>query len=203
MYKDVKVDGKKGYHDKWCPDKGLSGGLHIVFPDGVPGPQDILAVLRFVHISVRALVRAKISKMVNHLKDKVDTENKEKKAQTEVIEKIKAAFEVSEPSKKNIKAPAEQQSNGKIVEKAMRKGDLKTDESLRTKGTVQPEKIREDSTAKQSVETIQKESLSPSPAQSPQTQNPTTNISSPTANTRPAILNWSKERRRRAPKEKH
>lgn len=61
----TRTDNDTGYHDKWCPDEDLSGGLHLIFPDGAPGLQDILAVLHFTNISVRSMAKAKLAQLLS------------------------------------------------------------------------------------------------------------------------------------------
>lgn len=56
----LKVSGKKGYHDKWCPDEEQKSGVHLIFPSGTPGLQDIIAVMHFANISIKSIVGAKL-----------------------------------------------------------------------------------------------------------------------------------------------
>jgi len=37
VFQGLKVSGKKGYYDKWCPDEEQKTGLHLIFPAGTPG----------------------------------------------------------------------------------------------------------------------------------------------------------------------
>jgi hypothetical protein len=53
VFQGLKVSGKKGYYDKWCPDEEQKTGLHLIFPAGTPGIQDIVAVMHFANISVK------------------------------------------------------------------------------------------------------------------------------------------------------
>jgi len=61
----LKVSGKKTYHDKWCPEEAQTTGLHLIFADGMPGLQDIFAVMHFANISVKELAKAKLKKVVS------------------------------------------------------------------------------------------------------------------------------------------
>jgi hypothetical protein len=68
VFQGLKVSGKKGYYDKWCPDEEQKTGLHLIFPAGTPGIQDIVAVMHFANISVKGLVFAKLKGMVTRQK---------------------------------------------------------------------------------------------------------------------------------------
>ena len=68
VFQGLKVSGKKGYYDKWCPDEEQKTGLHLIFPAGTPGIQDIVAVMHFANISVKGLVFAKLKEMVTREK---------------------------------------------------------------------------------------------------------------------------------------
>jgi hypothetical protein len=61
--KGLRVAGKKRYYDKWRPDEEQRTGLHLVFPDGTPGVQDIIAVMHFSNISIKRLIYAKLKKI--------------------------------------------------------------------------------------------------------------------------------------------
>ncbi|CZR68231.1 uncharacterized protein PAC_18130 [Phialocephala subalpina] len=78
VYGGLKVSGKKGYYDKWCPDEEQKTGLHLIFPAGTPGVQDIVAVMHFANISIRGLAFAKMKGMVK--RQKKEKENAEKEA---------------------------------------------------------------------------------------------------------------------------
>jgi hypothetical protein len=62
--KGLKVSGKKGYYDKWRPDEEQRTGLHLVFPSGTPGVQDMIAVMHFSNISIKCLICAKLRKII-------------------------------------------------------------------------------------------------------------------------------------------
>jgi hypothetical protein len=62
--KGLKVAGKKRYYDKWRPDEEQRTGLHLVFPAGTPGVQDMIAVMHFSNISLKCLVCAKLRKII-------------------------------------------------------------------------------------------------------------------------------------------
>ena len=52
----LAIGGKKAYHDKFKPDQLQETGLYIVFPSGVPGPREMLAMSHMANISVRKLM---------------------------------------------------------------------------------------------------------------------------------------------------
>lgn len=52
----LPVSGKKAYHDKFRPDKSQQSGLHILFPDGIPGPRHSMAVMHVANVKVRRLI---------------------------------------------------------------------------------------------------------------------------------------------------
>ncbi|KAH8799688.1 hypothetical protein F5884DRAFT_810882 [Xylogone sp. PMI_703] len=89
VFKGLKVSGKKGYHDKWCPDEEQRTGVHLIFPSGIPGPQDIFAVVHFANISIRSLLFAKMKKGLSREKDEKapakNEENAEEKKEGAVI----------------------------------------------------------------------------------------------------------------------
>jgi hypothetical protein len=62
--KGLKVSGKKRYYDKWRPDEEQRTGLHLVFPAGTPGVQDMIAVMHFSNISLKCLICAKLRKII-------------------------------------------------------------------------------------------------------------------------------------------
>jgi hypothetical protein len=72
VYGGLKVSGKKGYYDKWCPDEQQKTGLHLIFPAGTPGVQDIVAVMHFANISIRGLMWTKIVGLLERQKEKDD-----------------------------------------------------------------------------------------------------------------------------------
>lgn len=68
-FKGLQLDGKKKFHDKWRPDPELESGLHIIFPDGLPGRKHALAVLHIANISVRQLLKAELRWGMKRVKD--------------------------------------------------------------------------------------------------------------------------------------
>jgi hypothetical protein len=104
VFQGLKVSGKKGYYDKWCPDEEQKTGLHLIFPAGTPGIQDIVAVMHFANISVRGLVFAKLKEMVTREKkqkgaaEKGTIESEKMKKDTTESEKTK-----QKPTEKNTK----------------------------------------------------------------------------------------------------
>lgn len=90
VYGGLKVSGKKGYYDKWCPDEDQKSGLHLIFPAGTPGVQDIVAVMHFANISIRGLVLGRMKGLVKREKKGKGKDRKEKGkalADKEVVEK--------------------------------------------------------------------------------------------------------------------
>ncbi|KAF8859050.1 hypothetical protein BDZ45DRAFT_650686 [Acephala macrosclerotiorum] len=75
VFKGLKVSGKKAYFDKWCTDEEQRTGVHLVFPAGTPGLQDIVAVMHFANISIRGLVWTKIKKITLKTKDRSREKN--------------------------------------------------------------------------------------------------------------------------------
>lgn len=51
----LPVGGKKAYHDKFRPDPDLESGLYMVFPFGVPGPRQVVAIAHMANIRIRKL----------------------------------------------------------------------------------------------------------------------------------------------------
>ncbi|KAI9744818.1 MAG: hypothetical protein M1818_001743 [Claussenomyces sp. TS43310] len=84
IFKGLKVSGKKGYHDKWCPDDEQSSGLHIVFPSGTPGLQDISAVIGFANISIKSVILARVKKSMQKSKTEARQETKSPEKTLEV-----------------------------------------------------------------------------------------------------------------------
>jgi hypothetical protein len=85
VFQGLKVSGKKGYYDKWCPDEEQKTGLHLIFPAGTPGIQDIVAVMHFANISVKGLVFRKLKQTVRKQKgatEKDTTENERSKKES-------------------------------------------------------------------------------------------------------------------------
>lgn len=54
-FRRLPLAGKKAYHDKFRPDERQDAGVYLVFPGGVPGLRQVLAVAHVAHISVRKL----------------------------------------------------------------------------------------------------------------------------------------------------
>ncbi|KAJ5765363.1 hypothetical protein N7520_004922 [Penicillium odoratum] len=52
----LPIHGKKAYHDKFRPDPTQDSGLYLVFPDGVPGPRHLLAMMHMANISLRKML---------------------------------------------------------------------------------------------------------------------------------------------------
>jgi sensor c-di-GMP phosphodiesterase-like protein len=102
VFQGLKVSGKKGYYDKWCPDEEQKTGLHLIFPAGTPGIQDIVAVMHFANISVRGLVFTRMKGMMTRQKkvkgaaEKDTTESEKTKRDTVESEKTK-----EKPTEKN------------------------------------------------------------------------------------------------------
>jgi hypothetical protein len=61
-FRKLPVGGKKAYHDKFRPDESQQSGLHIVFPDGIPGPRHSAAVMHVANISMRQLLTTRRDK---------------------------------------------------------------------------------------------------------------------------------------------
>ena len=49
----LPIHGKKAYFDKFRPDPLQESGLYLVFPDGIPGPRHLLAMMHMANISLR------------------------------------------------------------------------------------------------------------------------------------------------------
>ncbi|KAJ5097636.1 hypothetical protein N7456_008357 [Penicillium angulare] len=54
----LPIHGKKAYHDKFRPDAPQDSGLYLVFPDGVPGPRHLMAMMHMANISLRKMLWA-------------------------------------------------------------------------------------------------------------------------------------------------
>ncbi|KAJ5157644.1 uncharacterized protein N7482_008744 [Penicillium canariense] len=66
----LPLHGKKAYHDKFRPDPEQDSGLYLVFPGGLPGPRQFLAMIHMANISLRKLVLADLRALVSRRKDK-------------------------------------------------------------------------------------------------------------------------------------
>lgn len=51
----LPIHGKKAYFDKFRPDPVQESGLYLVFPDGIPGPRHLLAMMHTANISLRKI----------------------------------------------------------------------------------------------------------------------------------------------------
>jgi hypothetical protein len=63
VFQGLRVGGKKEYHAKFKPDESQESGLHLVFPDGIPGVRHMTAIVHHANISVRKLVVTKFKKV--------------------------------------------------------------------------------------------------------------------------------------------
>jgi hypothetical protein len=63
VFRGLRVGGKKEYHAKFKPDESQESGLHLVFPDGIPGVRHMTAIVHHANISVRKLVVTKFKKV--------------------------------------------------------------------------------------------------------------------------------------------
>jgi hypothetical protein len=63
MFQGLRVGGKKEYHAKFKPDELQESGLHLVFPDGIPGVRHMTAIVHHANISVRKLAVTKFKKV--------------------------------------------------------------------------------------------------------------------------------------------
>lgn len=57
-FQRLPIGGKKAYHDKFKPDELQESGLYLVFPSGVPGPREMVAMTHMANIKIRRLVFA-------------------------------------------------------------------------------------------------------------------------------------------------
>lgn len=55
-FQRLPIHGKKAYHDKFRPDFDQDAELYLVFPDGVPGPRHMVAMMHMANISLRKMV---------------------------------------------------------------------------------------------------------------------------------------------------
>ncbi|KAJ6103341.1 hypothetical protein N7486_005768 [Penicillium sp. IBT 16267x] len=60
----LPIHGKKAYHDKFRPDPTQDSGLYLVFPDGVPGPRHLLAMMHMANISLRKMLWTELRTML-------------------------------------------------------------------------------------------------------------------------------------------
>ncbi|PLB49825.1 hypothetical protein P170DRAFT_456319 [Aspergillus steynii IBT 23096] len=58
-YQRLPIHGKKAYHDKLRPDACQESGLYVIFPAGMPGVRQMVAMAHMANISIRKLVRTK------------------------------------------------------------------------------------------------------------------------------------------------
>ncbi|KAK1146783.1 hypothetical protein N8T08_002544 [Aspergillus melleus] len=59
-YQRLPIHGKKAYHDKLRPDPCQESGLYVIFPAGMPGMRQMVAMAHMANISIRKLVRTKV-----------------------------------------------------------------------------------------------------------------------------------------------
>ncbi|CAG8094899.1 unnamed protein product [Penicillium nalgiovense] len=60
IFHRLSICGKKAYHDKFYPDLIQDSGLYLLFPAGVPGPLDLLAMAHMANISLRKIIWADV-----------------------------------------------------------------------------------------------------------------------------------------------
>ncbi|KAI9038210.1 protein ergS [Aspergillus affinis] len=58
-YQRLPIHGKKAYHDKLRPDPCQESGLYVIFPAGMPGVRQMVAMAHMANISIRKLIRTK------------------------------------------------------------------------------------------------------------------------------------------------
>jgi lysylphosphatidylglycerol synthetase-like protein (DUF2156 family) len=63
IFQGLRVGGKKEYHAKFRPDESQESGLHLIFPEGIPGVRHMTAIVHHANISVRQLVVTKLKKV--------------------------------------------------------------------------------------------------------------------------------------------
>ncbi|KAJ5660350.1 hypothetical protein N7507_006801 [Penicillium longicatenatum] len=66
----LPIHGKKAYHDKFRPDPTQDSALYLVFPDGVPGPRHLLAMMHMANISMRKMIWTDLRTMCADRKSK-------------------------------------------------------------------------------------------------------------------------------------
>ncbi|KAJ6006644.1 hypothetical protein N7451_004588 [Penicillium sp. IBT 35674x] len=66
----LPIHGKKAYHDKFRPDPTQDSALYLVFPDGVPGPRHLLAMMHMANISLRKMIWTDLRTMLIDRKSK-------------------------------------------------------------------------------------------------------------------------------------
>lgn len=66
----LPIHGKKAYHDKFRPDLSQDSPLYLVFPDGVPGPRHLLAMMHMANISLRKMIWTDLRSMLTDRKSK-------------------------------------------------------------------------------------------------------------------------------------
>lgn len=57
-FQRLPIHGKKAYHDKFRPDSLQDSELYLVFPNGVPSPRYMLAMMHMANISLRKMMWA-------------------------------------------------------------------------------------------------------------------------------------------------
>jgi hypothetical protein len=152
VFQGLKVSGKKGYYDKWCPDEEQKTGLHLIFPAGTPGIQDIVAVMHFANISVKGLVFARLKGIVTRQKkvkgaaekDTTETEktkqkptekNTTEKPMTQTIKEEEGSVEAASTSNQITKSTTEEKPVKEKAAKKKKQKAKKTPENNTTENT--------------------------------------------------------------------
>ncbi|KAJ5936698.1 hypothetical protein N7466_003148 [Penicillium verhagenii] len=66
----LPIHGKKAYHDKFRPDAAQDSPLYLVFPDGMPGPRHLLAMMHMANISLRKMLWTDLRSLLRERKSK-------------------------------------------------------------------------------------------------------------------------------------
>jgi len=158
VFQGLKVSGKKGYYDKWCPDEEQKTGLHLIFPAGTPGIQDIVAVMHFANISVKGLVFAKLKEMVTREKkqkgaaekDTIESE-KTKQNPTEKNTREKPATQTIKAEEGSVEAAS---TNNQIKQSTTEEKPVKEKAAEKKKKKQKAKKTSENTTTENTTTTM-------------------------------------------------
>ena len=82
-FRGLPIGLKKNYHDKFRPDEALESGLHLVYPDGVPGLRHMLACLHIANISAKKLVAGEIGREGRRMWGALQSEHESRTGRTD------------------------------------------------------------------------------------------------------------------------
>ncbi|OJJ46075.1 hypothetical protein ASPZODRAFT_133053 [Penicilliopsis zonata CBS 506.65] len=72
-FRNLPIGGKKAHHDKFRPDADQESGLFLVFPAGVPGLRQLMAMAHMANISIRRVAWGEVRSSPS---DKQDSKEK-------------------------------------------------------------------------------------------------------------------------------